>query len=145
MIREARKNTRSRIFTDVMRFLKNNNKKYKFIIITDSGRSFVRFKIKTENVDKYFSKIYSSVDDFNTGKGYSGSSKMFLSICRSLKIKPEEMLHVGDSYTRDFIRPRYSGIKTVLLDRKGKRSGKCIIRNMNQLESVIRELNEKSK
>ncbi|MDI6847706.1 MAG: hypothetical protein QMD23_06205, partial [Candidatus Bathyarchaeia archaeon] len=58
-------------------------------------------------------------------------------ICKILGIEPLVMVHVGDEWYSDFIAPRKVGVKSFFLDRTGEKSGKCVIKDLRELERSV--------
>lgn len=96
-----------------------NNELYEFInsieipkiIISTTTNLFIEYELKSKIND--FKKIYSCVDYFNVG----GKSKdVFLSICEELNVKPNEVLHIGDSKTMDVENAQQAGVNAILYE-----------------------------
>ncbi len=124
-----------RIYKETTPVIKELSKKYRLIVITHSIREFVKVKQRVENLNGYFYRIYSVPSDFKSTKK---DITIFKKILKDLKIRPEEMLHIGDSRKYDYEMPRKAGVKTLLLDRTKKQKGTDIIYT---LKSVKRFLN----
>jgi len=113
-------------YEDVKEVLDKIYKRYTLIIISSNPRDFLEYKIREI---KYFFKDYiSSIDDFKIPKK---SEEVYLFACNKMKIKPNEMLHVGDDPIYDYFLPKALGIKALLLDRKGKN------KNMDKIASLL--------
>lgn len=126
----------SRLFKEVKGILKKLSKKYRLIVITTSTHEMNEIKLETEGLRDYFSDIFSVTSDFMMIKK---NPNTFLKIIKKLKIKKNEIVHVGDTYEDDYIVPRKAGIKAILIDRKKKYEGKFIINNLKKLENLINE------
>lgn len=96
-----------------------NNELYEFInsieipkiIISTTTNLFIEYELKSKIND--FKKIYSCVDYFNVG----GKTKdVFLSICEELNVKPNEVLHIGDSKTMDVENAQQAGVNAILYE-----------------------------
>jgi len=96
----------------VLNELKN---KYNLILITQSPFDFIDVKIP--NLKKYFSKIYSSPDSFQSLKK---EENVYKKILKENKLQPYEILHIGDNLKFDYIIPNKIGINVLFLDRKHK-------------------------
>lgn len=91
--------------------LKKN--KYKLGIITDGELSVQTKKIKALNIEKLFDCIICT-DVY--GKEYcKPNPRSFLDMTRRLKIKPQEVIYVGDNPTKDFFISSLLPIVTVQL------------------------------
>ncbi|MEM2922736.1 MAG: HAD hydrolase-like protein, partial [Candidatus Bathyarchaeia archaeon] len=62
--------------------------------------------------------------------------------CTKAKTNPENMIHVGDDYEKDYLGALRSGLRAVLIDRAGKHQeeGLLKIMNLTELPGVIRGL-----
>ncbi len=67
-------------------------------------------------------------------------ARIFQEALRRAQVAPEEALHVGDSYERDFIGAQQVGIQPVLLQREGEvdDEGTCVLRNLDELPQIVR-------
>ncbi|MBU2100482.1 HAD family hydrolase [Candidatus Micrarchaeota archaeon] len=59
-----------------------------------------------------------------------------------LKLKPEQAVMIGDSLRTDMHGAKHAGLKTILIDRKGKHKGRkieadAVISSLNELNKVI--------
>ena len=123
-----------KVYKDVIPTLKKLHKKQKMIVITHSTRDFLKFKMEVENLKQYFDKIISTTDDLEAIKK---DEKIYKLILKKLKIKPEEMLHVGDNKVFDFEVPRKIGINALFVDRSEKTKGKFVIKSLEQVMNFI--------
>ena len=66
-------------------------------------------------------------------------ARIFQEALRRAQVAPEEALHVGDSYERDFVGAQQVGIQPVLLQREGNVDDKSIrvIRNLTELSQIL--------
>ena len=78
--------------------------------------------------------IISTTDDLEAIKK---DEKIYKLILKKLKIKPEEMLHVGDNKVFDFEVPRKIGINALFVDRSEKTKGKFVIKSLEQVMNFI--------
>ena len=61
-------------------------------------------------------------------------------ICNKLKIKPSEMVHVGDHKEFDYQVPKKVGIQSFYLDRNGTSNGEFVVSNLEEFEERIGKL-----
>lgn len=115
---------------DVLRALKQ---KYPLIIASSMPREFMPPIL--ERLDPYFTRVFSSYSDYYQFK----CSDFYVTVCREMGIKPEEMAHVGDNWKKDYEYPKAVGVKAIHLDRKGK-PGDCVITDLWQLEKYIEKM-----
>ncbi|MDO8740694.1 MAG: HAD family hydrolase [Candidatus Woesearchaeota archaeon] len=125
---------RIKLLPEVKKVLKKLSKKYRLIVVTTSTHEMNELKLETEGLRDYFSKIFSVTSDF---KMIKKNPNVFLKIIKKLKIKKNEIVHIGDDYEDDYITPRKAGIKAILIDRKNRHKGKFIINTLKKLENLI--------
>jgi len=118
------------VYADVVPVLDLLQKKHPLIIITAMPREFIAPKMK--NLGHYFSKMYSCLTDFKSLK----STDCFGKICREMKIKPEELMHVGDHPEFDCRIPAEIGINTVLIRRTGQNVPDSRIKNVRVIKTL---------
>jgi putative hydrolase of the HAD superfamily len=110
------------------------HKKYELIILTQSPMHFIDIKTKTFN--KYFSDIYSSPDTY---KSLRKEKEVYLKILKKHKIKPHEMLYIGDNLEFDYMVPKSIGINTIYLNRRKKRiKGIRCIKTLMTLRGLLK-------
>lgn len=79
------------------------------IIISTTTDLFIKYELG-ENIG-LFKKTYSCIDYFNCG----GKTKdIFLRVAEELKVKPSEILHIGDSVEMDIENAKKAGVMTIL-------------------------------
>lgn len=81
------------------------------IIISTTTNLFIEYELK-ENI-KDFNKIYSCVDTFNTG---GKTPEVFKKVCEELKVKPNEILHIGDNKIMDVDNAIEVGVNAIIYD-----------------------------
>ncbi len=100
-------------FKDSTELVKDLSKKFSLVISSSTTREFINIELGTNQ--KYFKKIFSSIDDFNIpGK----PKKFYLELSKNLNVKPEEILHVGDDSEMDVENAKLAGLNTFYFDRK---------------------------
>jgi len=52
-----------------------------------------------------------------------------------MKSNPENIAHIGDSYTKDYLNPKEVGIRSVYLDRSNNNDS--AIHNLNELKDML--------
>ncbi len=81
------------------------------IIISTTTDLFIDYELKSNVKD--FAKVYSCVDYFKTG---GKTKRVFLDVCKELNVKPNEVLHIGDSKTMDFENAKKAGVNAILYE-----------------------------
>ncbi len=121
-----------RFYPEVPSALGKLSQRYNLIIASGAPRTIIAIMI--EKLQQYFKHIYSPVSDTNEVKK---TPHFYKFICGTMEIKPCSMLHIGDKWYCDFISPREIGAKSLYLDRSGEKSGKFVIRDLNELEDHL--------
>jgi len=125
-----------RFYSEVSSILENLSQKYDLIIVSGTTRDIA--KIMMEKFSHCFKHFFSAVSDRREIKKIP---QFYGMICKTLEIKPSAMVHVGDEWFSDFISPRKIGIKSVFLDRSGKKRGKFVIKDLKGLQSQLEVFN----
>ncbi len=101
------------LYDDSIEVIDQLSKKYKIIIATNHPKEFIEFGLSLIDKNKIF-KIYSSND-----MGLSKKDEEFWRfIVKDLKVNPNEIIHVGDRYSHDYIAPMKVGINVLYLKRE---------------------------
>ncbi len=123
------------LYPEAQSVVENLSRDHSLIIISNAAREFI--EIEMEGLRDYFAAVFSSVSDFHQTKK---EGDFYLRVCDSLKIRPEELYHVGDNYTFDYLVPRGVGINTFFLDRQEGKRGEHIVRNLREFEKKVKRL-----
>lgn len=124
-----------RLFSESVDVIKELNKKYQLVIISNANRIFLQLKIKACNLEKYFSRIFSVTSDFGQVKKLP---EVYMRVLQVLGCKPVEMVHVGDHWNFDYVIPKSLGIQALYLDRERKLEGKPgVIHNLEELRNML--------
>ena len=124
--------SRIKVYPDVVPALERLRKKYRLIIITMMPSEFLAPKIR--KIGNYFDYAFSTISEFKDFKTPQG----YLKVCERLKISPLQLLHIGDQWEFDYISPRRININAVLIDRKNSKKGEWIIRDLRELERMLK-------
>jgi putative hydrolase of the HAD superfamily len=112
-----------KLFDDVHFILKKLSKlNKKIIIISNARREFVDLEIQQTKIRKFFNYIFSATSDFNLTKN---NPTIFQEVCKTCKISPFEMIHIGDDYKFDYQIPKKIGIKAIYLNREKQKTENC--------------------
>ena len=107
---------------------------YRIVLSTDTGSHEIPLMVleKTGTV-RYFDYVVSS-----HLVGYTKlSPKFYRYIAKLVNVEPKEILHVGDSFERDYLTPSKIGIKTVLYSNECSRKDiNCITRLDDIIEYI---------
>ncbi|MDD3297205.1 MAG: HAD-IA family hydrolase, partial [Candidatus Omnitrophica bacterium] len=90
--------------------LKRLSARFRFALVTNNGPQFAREALEVLGIDDLFSLVVSQLDVVN-----KPNSDMFLQVCKKLRVKPAEVISVGDRKEVD-IDPAVSiGMKGILV------------------------------
>jgi putative hydrolase of the HAD superfamily len=101
-----------RYYPEVKEVLVSLSEKYKLVVASGSTRDFLHHLL--QDIEPYFSEIYSSITDYRQLK----TSEFYLKMCQAMRVEPEQVVHIGDNWQFDFMAPREIGIQAFYLDRK---------------------------
>lgn len=125
---------RIKLFAETKEVLEELKKDYELIVITNTPNEFLEFKIEVEGIRNYFKHVFSTIEHFNMTKKHDS---LYPSILKLMKIKPEEIIHIGDSYESDYVYPKKAGIAALYLDRKREKSGEGIIHHLSEIKKYL--------
>jgi putative hydrolase of the HAD superfamily len=124
-----------KLYSETIETLEILKNKYDLIIISNAKREFIDIQLKKTNLNIYFKYVFSSLSDFNLVKKTPDVYRQLLSL---LKIKSDEIIHLGDNFEFDYISPKKIGISSYYLDRKKKEKGNHVIHSLSELKNIIR-------
>ncbi len=101
-----------KIYQDAEEVIKTLKGRYKLIICSNAEKDFILFQLKP--LLSSFHHVFSATSDF---KEVKKSKEFYGKVCDLLKVKPEEIIHIGDHPVFDYFNPREIGIKAFLLNR----------------------------
>lgn len=104
---------------------------YTIVISTNNPRSILEHKLKVFEYANYISHVFSSISDFGN---IVKNRHFYEQICSKLKVKPNEVLHVGDNPLYDVSEPSAAGIHAILMDRDGKEG----LKSLYDLRSILK-------
>jgi putative hydrolase of the HAD superfamily len=119
-------------YPETKEVLEHLNKSYKIIISSNTIREFLNIQIS--KLPKVFNQVFSAPSDFGTVKN---SEFFFKNVLNTINVKPDNMVHIGDSIRFDYEAARKNGISAYHLDRSGNTQGPNIINDLNELKSKL--------
>lgn len=135
-----------RVFPEAKRVVRSFKRRgYRVIVV--SNTSFLELKLKASAFDGIVDRAFSSTTHFRTVRK---SKRVFQRVCRALRAKPSEVVHVGDYRDFDFEQPRVAGVTAFLLNRHGEHAARnakekfFIVRNLNEFEKRVKESEERA-
>jgi putative hydrolase of the HAD superfamily len=112
-------------------------KKYKLAMISNTGRtpgSSLLKLIRKYKIKKYFN-FFAFSDELLMRKP---DPRIFEVVCSKLKVSPEETVHIGDSYTIDFLGAKSTGLNAILYSPEPEKpQANPYIRSLKQIEETI--------
>ncbi|MFB0900697.1 MAG: HAD family hydrolase [Dehalococcoidia bacterium] len=102
------------LFPESLEIIKNLSTKYKLGMITNGLSAHQRFKIEKFSLEKFFNCILIS-EEFGNQKP---DKSIFNKATELMKIKPQEIIHIGDNPAHDVIGANNSEIISCWIKRK---------------------------
>lgn len=134
------------LYEDVVSVLRELKKRFRLVLSSDASPLMAEGVLKRlEEAGITFEKVFLS-DELKAWKG--GPDRRFFSeVCRELKVKPEEILHIGDSVS-DISGASKSGLHSCLISRdyrpyKGKAQPDYRINGLSEIAKLLRKIPEK--
>ncbi|MFH1471028.1 MAG: HAD-IA family hydrolase, partial [Candidatus Micrarchaeota archaeon] len=123
-------------FPEVKRVLLELRERGYDLYIASEGESLKQWdKLIRLGLDHFFRDVFVTEE-----VGKKKSKEFYLAILKELKLSPKECLMVGDSEQKDSIPAGAAGMKTVIIERSGKKKkANHTIRGLSELESVLSE------
>jgi len=106
----------------------------RLIIVSNARREFIDLELEKTHIAHYFERVFSSTSDFGLVKKTVG---LYLKVCGTCGISPNEVIHVGDDRCFDFDVPTRLGIRSFYLDRTGKQSGESVVHSLKELNEKL--------
>ncbi|UCF49588.1 MAG: HAD family hydrolase [Thermoplasmatales archaeon] len=126
-----------KLYNDTIETLDKLTKKFKLIIISNAKKEFIEIQLGETNIKPYFDHVFSSLSDFNLVKK---TPEVYIKVLNFLKLKSNEIIHIGDNLEFDYKCPQRIGIKSIYLDRNKTKKADNIIFSLYELEKVISNL-----
>ena len=119
------------IYPEVVPLLEELKKNFILIVITAMPREFLIPKMK--KLEKYFKFSFSALSDFKELK----NSEIYSKISKALKVRPEQILHIGDHWEFDYLAAQKAGMNAIYLDRSNTKKGKFIISSLEEVKKKL--------
>jgi len=104
-------------------------------LIVSSNLPTVLLETVLDGFEKYFSKIFSSVSTYSLPHK---TAEFYARVCSDMGFKPQEVLHVGDSFVYDFLIPRFVGMNSIIIKRFKPPRQKYEVSSLKQVLNMIR-------
>ena len=108
------------VYEDVPQTLKVLKGKYDLMILSNANEKFLNVKLQALNLNGYFKSIFSAPSNFGAPRK---NRAVFRAILEKMKLKPEEVVHVGDNHELDYLMPLELGMRAFHLIRNKQRPG----------------------
>lgn len=113
-----------KLFSEVKFVLSNLSKKHKLVLLTaGSAKAYIPLLRRTR-ILRYFSLVVGE-DTVNASKPHKSAYQY---VIIKLKVKPEEILMVGNDLQNDYYAPKKQGMHAILLDRNDSYKSKKVKR-----------------
>jgi putative hydrolase of the HAD superfamily len=119
-------------YPEVTEVLDRLSENYELVVTSNAAREFIEMEL--DGLAGYFSETFSATSDFREVKK---SPLVYGAVCRQLKAKPIEVMHIGDHYSYDYESPLEAGLDALFLDRKGVRSGSEVVGDLREAVEQI--------
>jgi putative hydrolase of the HAD superfamily len=131
-----------KLYTDAVRFLRKYKNVPKYIV-TDGNMVVQRNKIVALGLKKYIKHSYLT---WKKGKSYSKPSPYFINlIAKKERVKPSELVYIGDNPEKDFVGIKPLGYQTVRINRGAyKNIVKSVEYEAGSVVSSFSQLEQKS-
>ncbi len=128
----------NKIFPEAKTALQKTKKKFKTALVSNCEN--IGFEALSKNFDfnKYFDEIILSCNV----RLLKPNPRIFRMPLKRMNLEPEQAVMIGDSLRTDMLGARKTGLKTILIDRKGRHKGRtppvdAVISSLNELDKVI--------
>jgi putative hydrolase of the HAD superfamily len=118
-------------YPEVKEVLVSLSERYKLVVASGSTRDFLRHLL--QDIEPYFSEIYSSITDYRQLK----TSEFYLKMCQAMRVEPEQVVHIGDNLQFDYVAPSEMGIQAFYLDRKRQTNYQNSVASLLQLKVCL--------
>lgn len=124
-----------KLYPEVTDVLKELGEDYELVVSSNAARDFL--DIEVEKIKHHFSHIFSSTSDFGEVRK---TPDFYSKVCEILKVKPSEIVHIGDHWNFDFMVPRKIGIEAFYLDRNREKQGSFVLKDLRDLKHTLQRL-----
>lgn len=123
-----------RLYPEVNSVIHHLSDHYTLIISSNAKKEFIEIQLQKTNLKHFFSHVFSATSDAHLVKKDPSFYKM---ICDVLRVRPAEIIHIGDDKESDFLIPRNIGITSFYLDRKNQTTGSFVVSSLTELEKRL--------
>ena len=102
------------LYPDVKEVLTSLYQEYQLIIASSTTRNALQYLLK--DIKHHFQSIFSSISDYQQLK----TPEFYLKICQTMKLRPDQIAHIGDNWQFDYLAAQEIGMHAFHLDRTGQ-------------------------
>jgi putative hydrolase of the HAD superfamily len=124
---------RVEVFPEVEGVLRELVTEYELIACSNAAREFL--EVSLLDLCGYFDHTFSSTTDFHMVRKFPD---FYYHVCEILKVRPEEVAHVGDHPKFDYQVPRAFGMDAYYLDRSGKEKRADVVHDLEEFWTIIK-------
>ncbi|MFH1649601.1 MAG: HAD family hydrolase [Candidatus Woesearchaeota archaeon] len=121
-------------YPDALSTLEELRKDFTLILATNASSELFKRKREELKLSKQFSHIFS-LEDF--GEHRKKNDAFFNEICEKMDVKPDNVMHIGDSQGQDYDSAIEAGMYALLIDRSGKKQGEHVIHSLSEIKSRL--------
>jgi putative hydrolase of the HAD superfamily len=122
---------RVQYYPEVKEVLISLDRKYRLTIASGTPRNALGYLLN--DIAYYFTDTFSSITDY----GQLKTPEFYDEMCRTLKVRPDEVAHIGDNWEHDCLAAREIGIHTFYLDRTGQVSKEESFKDLISIKSLL--------
>ncbi|NOZ94345.1 MAG: HAD family hydrolase [Acidobacteria bacterium] len=123
---------RVEVFPEVEGVLQELMGEYELIACSNAAREFL--EVSLLDLCGYFGHTFSSTTDFQMVRKFPD---FYRHVCTILKVRPGEVVHVGDHPKFDYQVPRASGMTAYHLDRSGDAKGRETVGDLREFRDAL--------
>lgn len=133
-VKQVRDSIRYRPFPDVLPTLRSLREQGKTLAVVSNWDAALPTLLAELGLAEFFALILPSAK----ASVEKPDGRIFRMALQRLDLRPQEVVHIGDSYEADVVGARAVGIMPILLDRKGKASYQDVI-CINSLAELVED------
>lgn len=124
-------------YPDAKKVIKRLSEDYTLIVSSGAMKEFIHIELTSADLHQYFDYFFSSTSDSDTVKK---DPSFYQKIATSLKVKPEDIIHVGDHREYDYLSPTSAGLIAYYLERDQKIKAPYVVSSLNEFEKKVRNI-----
>jgi HAD superfamily hydrolase (TIGR01549 family) len=101
-------------------------------LIVASGTPLELLHCLLRDIKSYFVRVFSSISHYGQVK----NPDFYLRICEEMRVKPSQVIHVGDNWQFDFLNAQQAGLTAFYIDRSGE-NHQDSLSDLTQLKDLL--------